>query len=78
MILSEKVDKGTLKPCPFCGCAAGLYQAYNSFWQVQCNVCGIGTLRTTDKEFAISTWNKRAYAERKPKTHHSKRRKDNA
>ena len=60
MVMTLKTEEsGKLKPCPFCGCGAGLYQAYNSFWQVQCNVCNIGTLMTTDKETAISIWNRR-------------------
>lgn len=60
MIMAMRKEKSDeLKPCPCCGCKAGLYQAYNGFWQVQCNVCNIGTLKTTDKEHAISIWNRR-------------------
>ena len=51
--------KVELKPCPFCGCSAGLYQAYDEFYIAQCNGCGIGTLYQRDKDRAIKQWNRR-------------------
>ena len=48
-----------LKPCPFCGGEARLYQSYDGFWVVQCIGCACGTLFFKDKEFAIERWNRR-------------------
>lgn len=48
-----------LKPCPFCGCSAGLYQAYDGCYTVQCKVCGNGTLCKPNKNLVIELWNRR-------------------
>ena len=48
-----------LKPCPFCGGRAGIYQDYMGFWHVQCDNCGIGTLNNEIKELAVRSWNRR-------------------
>ena len=47
-----------LKPCPFCGCRAGVYEDRYGGWVVQCDVCGCGTLHG-DKESVIRWWNRR-------------------
>ena len=47
-----------IKPCPFCGCRAGVYQAYDGLWCVQCDGCGMTTLYG-DKEAVIRWWNHR-------------------
>ena len=49
----------SLKPCPFCGGRAGQYQDYAGFWHVQCDNCGIGTLKNDTKELAVKSWNRR-------------------
>lgn len=51
--------KEKIKACPHCGCKAEAHQAYDGFWQVQCGVCGCGTLQDRDKEHVIKAWNKR-------------------
>lgn len=48
-----------IKKCPHCGCKADVYQDYTGFYQVQCNVCGCGTLKKYEKEKAIELWNRR-------------------
>ena len=48
-----------LKPCPFCGGRAGIYQDYMGLWHVQCDNCGIGTLKNDIKELAVRSWNRR-------------------
>lgn len=48
-----------LKPCPFCGGKAGLYHTYDGLSCVQCDECGISTLRKMDARLAIQMWNKR-------------------
>lgn len=48
-----------LKPCPFCGGKAGLYHTYDGRSCVQCDECGISTLRKMDARLAIQMWNKR-------------------
>ena len=51
--------KNELKRCPFCGCHAGVYQAYDGCYTVQCNVCGSKTVYQRDKDDAIKLWNRR-------------------
>ena len=48
-----------LKPCPFCGGKAGLYHTHDGRSCVQCDECGISTLRKMDARLAIQMWNKR-------------------
>ena len=49
-----------LKPCPFCGGKAGLYHTYDGLSCVQCDECGISTLRKMDARLAIQMWNRRS------------------
>jgi len=79
MMMTMKAENSNkLKPCPFCGGKAKLHQAYNSFWQVQCNVCNIGTLITTDKERAISVWNRRTKSHKLLRIKQKQKGEDNA
>lgn len=55
--MREKETK--LKPCPFCGGKAGVYQDYHGFYTVQCDKCGIGTLHKYDEIEVINDWNRR-------------------
>ncbi len=50
----------TLKPCPFCGGAAELYdpESYPGLQKVCCRECGIDTPLISDNE-AIAAWNRR-------------------
>lgn len=48
-----------LKNCPFCGGKAGLYHTYDGLSCVQCDECGISTLRKMDARLAIQMWNRR-------------------
>ena len=52
-------NKQFIRQCPFCGGKAGLYEDYMSWWLVQCNECGVSTLRRPHAEDAISSWNRR-------------------
>ena len=45
--------------CPFCGGRAGLYEDYMGWWFVQCNKCGVTTLKWPHVEDAISSWDRR-------------------
>ncbi|WP_367882762.1 Lar family restriction alleviation protein [Cloacibacillus porcorum] len=49
-----------LKPCPFCGSKAKLYQAYDGSYCVQCTKCANRTLCRKTKETVIASWNRRA------------------
>ncbi len=48
-----------LKPCPFCGSEAELYEDYTGFWVVQCKKCGMGTLCRKQQRSVIKEWNRR-------------------
>ena len=48
-----------LKPCPFCGSTAGLYESYDGRYVEQCNYCTIGTIHMKNKQDAIELWNHR-------------------
>lgn len=48
-----------LKPCPFCGSRADVFQTLNGYHCVQCVVCGCGTLNTRNEEIAVKAWNRR-------------------
>ena len=48
-----------IKPCPFCGEKAKLYEDMTGCKVVQCNKCGCGTLRKHDKNIVVSAWNNR-------------------
>jgi Lar family restriction alleviation protein len=58
--MQKAIRKGLL-PCPHCGGKAGLWQAYDSSWCVQCDRCGAMTMRF-DKEEAVKRWNRRVKA----------------
>lgn len=50
-----------LKPCPFCGGRAVIFQTYNNLWMVQCQDCLNGT-RPYPAEYiqdAARAWNRR-------------------
>ena len=54
------MDRTTeLKPCPFCGHTAKLYQDMCDFWFVQCMVCNSRTVSNSEREYVISRWNMR-------------------
>lgn len=48
-----------LKPCPFCGCNAELWQDYTGSWLVECGCCGVRTLIKKNKNLVIRDWNRR-------------------
>lgn len=52
-----------LKPCPFCGGKAGIYPDYLGFYTVQCNKCGIRTLRKREESEVMNDWNRRVHNE---------------
>ena len=52
-----------LKPCPFCGSKAEIYQHgddYDSPWAVECVACFATLWPRKNKEDAIKEWNRRA------------------
>jgi len=49
-----------LKPCPFCGSKAEIYQDYEGSWTIECTVCFARSWPRKDKEQAIEAWNRRA------------------
>lgn len=53
-----------LKPCPFCGYKAKVYQAQDGYWQVECPACFARGCRCKAKDLAIEKWNWRVYNER--------------
>ena len=55
--MQKAIRKGLL-PCPHCGGKAGLWQAYDSSWCVQCDRCGATTMKF-DKDEAVKRWNRR-------------------
>ena len=55
--MQRAIRKGLL-PCPHCGGKAGLWQAYDSSWCVQCDRCGAMTMKF-DKDEAVKRWNRR-------------------
>ena len=57
-----------LKPCPFCGGEAELYQSYCGYYQIECHQCGARSCTAVEKESVISNWNMRSTTERKSKT----------
>ena len=54
-----------LKPCPFCGGKAHIYQNYNGYYVAQCDKCGIGTLLCSDEKTAKRRWNRRTNNEQR-------------
>lgn len=55
--MQRAIRKGLL-PCPHCGGKAGLWQAYDSSWCVQCDRCGASTMKV-DRDEAVKRWNRR-------------------
>ena len=53
------MENKNLKPCPFCGCKADLWQDYTGFWLVECGCCGVRTLIKNSKNLVIRDWNRR-------------------
>lgn len=51
--------KNKLKPCPFCGDKAKLFEDYSGLFTVQCEKCGISTLLKRNSEEVIADWNRR-------------------
>lgn len=49
-----------LKPCPFCGGKADIYEdnCYSQFY-VQCGVCGCSTVLDCCEENVVAAWNMR-------------------
>ena len=47
-----------LKPCPFCGSHGRIWHIYGGY-DVQCNICGNGTLAFEKLECAVESWNRR-------------------
>lgn len=61
------MNNNKLKPCPFCGGEAELYQTYNGCYQVECHKCGARSCIEKKKENVISNWNMRSTTEIKSK-----------
>lgn len=57
-----------LKPCPFCGGEAELYQSYCGYYQIECHQCSARSCTAVEKESVISNWNMRSTTEKKSKT----------
>lgn len=57
-----------LKPCPFCGGEAELYQSYCGYYQIECHQCSARSCMAVEEESVISNWNTRSATERKSKT----------
>lgn len=57
-----------LKPCPFCGGEAELYQSYCGYYQIECHQCSARSCTAVEKESVISNWNMRSTTEIKSKT----------
>lgn len=53
------MSKTELKPCPFCGGEATVYQDYTGYFVVQCRECGITTLKSTSRDMVEDVWNTR-------------------
>ena len=68
--MQKAIRKGLL-PCPHCGGRAGLWQAYDSSWCVQCDRCGAMTMRF-DKDEAVKRWNRRVNEKAKTKKENQK------
>lgn len=55
----KKMDK--IKPCPFCGGAGKIEKSIGKYeyWKIQCQLCGVSTLVSVDKDLPVKWWNKR-------------------
>lgn len=56
-----------LKPCPFCGGEAELYQSYCGYYQIECHQCSARSCMAVEEESVISNWNMRSTTEIKSK-----------
>ncbi|WP_081451522.1 Lar family restriction alleviation protein [Achromobacter piechaudii] len=64
-----------LKPCPFCGGAAEMYNPFHILGNpsqaatyrggVRCRACGCGSRATTPPDEAVKVWNRRATTDNK-------------
>lgn len=60
--------RNELKPCPFCGGEAELYQSYCGYYQIECHQCSARSCMAVEEESVISNWNMRSTTEIKSKT----------
>lgn len=64
--ISPLLEKTALKPCPFCGGEAHIFQIQENsklqsrLWVVRCPVCGANQLPFSEKHYAVEAWNRRA------------------
>ena len=49
-----------LKPCPFCGGEARVFQTFDLTWEVYCCNCTARIFDIPDDKEAIEEWNRRA------------------
>ena len=56
---TEKNISLNLLHCPLCGGEASVYKDYTDYCLVQCDFCGISTLKTKSRKSAILNWNRR-------------------
>lgn len=52
-------NKQYIKRCPMCGSKARLWEDISGMWAVQCNRCGVSTIRRTLASAALYEWNRR-------------------
>lgn len=46
-----------LNPCPLCGRAAHIWQAWDSEYQAECAFCGVRSLSSPELNKAVGNWN---------------------
>ena len=56
----KEANTPDLKPCPFCGGKAELFNSYDGYHCVQCTVCYCSTLNFRKEQTAINFWNRRS------------------
>jgi Lar family restriction alleviation protein len=59
------VERGVIKPCPFCGKEAELqgpheYDNGGTFWRIECQTCWATRSEWPTDEAAKAAWNERA------------------
>lgn len=59
MTSTEKNASLNLPHCPLCGDKVSVYKDYTDYWLVQCDFCGISTLKKDNIETVILDWNRR-------------------
>lgn len=52
-------NKQHIKHCPLCGGEASVYKDYTDYCLVQCDFCGISTLKKDSIKTVILDWNRR-------------------